>query len=203
MTEITPYDAVPLDVSASEPARPRLLLMGTALACAAVAVGYAGMLGFYLSERAAVLANGQVWLPDGVVIPLTQPNYMMLSLAFSVVSMLWAVSAIRHDDRSNALIAFGLTLVFGFSQIAQTAYLLTIMEMVAASSERAVLIYSLIGAQLVLIGLAMGYVVTTAIRTLGGGYSARDYEGVLSATMVWITAVGIYAALWYAVYITK
>jgi heme/copper-type cytochrome/quinol oxidase subunit 3 len=203
MTDITPYDAVPLDARASEPVRPRLLLVATSLVGAAIAVGYGSLLGFYLSERAAVRATGQAWLPEGVSIPLTQPNFMMLTLAFSVVTMLWAVSAIRADDRANALIAFVLTLVFGFAQLAQTAYLLEIMGMEAAGSEQAVLIYALIGIQLALTGIAMGFVAVTALRTLGGGYSRRDYEGVMSAALFWIVSVGVYTALWYAVYITK
>jgi cytochrome c oxidase subunit 3 len=203
MTDITPYDAVPLDVSPSEPVRPRLLLVGTALVCASILVGYGSLVGYYLSERATVIAAGQSWLPSGVSIPLTQPNYMMLTLAFSVVSVIWAVDATRSNDRANALIAFSLTLMFGFAQIVQTGFLLDLMGMAAADSSRAVLIYALIGIQLVLIGLAMGYVAIMALRTLGGGYSAKDYEGVLSAALFWTMSVGVYATLWYAVYITK
>lgn len=202
MTDITLYDAVPIDVAPPEPPRPRLLVMATSLTCAAVIVGYAGLIGYYISRRAAVVASGEPWLPD-VSIPLTQPNFMMLTLAFSVVSMLWAVSAIRSDDRANAYIAFGLTLVFGFAQIAQTAYLLTLMGLTAGSGEQGVLIYSLIGLQLALSGVGMAYIAIMAIRTLGGGYSAKDYEGVLSAAIFWIMTVGVYTMLWYAVYIIK
>lgn len=203
MTDITPYEPIPVDVVAGSPARPRLLLIATALACAATIVGYAGLVGYYASRRAAVVATGEQWLPEGVTIPLTQPNFMLLTLSFSVVSMIWAVSAVKADDRSNAYIAFGLTLVFGFSQLVQTAYLLSLMEMPAAAGEQAALIYALIGIQLVLTGLGMAYVAVAALRTLGGGYSPKDYEGVLSAAIFWIMTVGVYAALWYAVYITK
>jgi heme/copper-type cytochrome/quinol oxidase subunit 3 len=203
MTDITPYKGIPLDVSEGEPIRPRLLLIGTSLASASVTVGYAGIVGYYLSRRAALRATGDLWIPDNVSIPLTQPNFMMLTLTFSAISMLWALWAVRNDDRANAFIAFALTLVFGFAQIAQTAYLLTLMEMPAAGSEAAALIYAMIGIQLALTGVAMAYVVVMALRTLGGGYSAKDYEGVLSATVFWIMTVGVYATLWYAVYITK
>lgn len=203
MTDITVYDAVPLDVPAPKPVRPRLLLIATSLVCAAVVMGYAGLLGFYISQRAAMIRQGEQWLPDGVVIPLTQPNFMLLTMSLSVVSILWAVYAVRKEDRGNAYLAFGLTLVFGFSQIVQTGYLLTIMEMPAAESMQAVLIFSLVGIQLVLTGVAMGYVVVGMLRTLGGGYSPRDYEGVLSAAIFWIMTVGVYIALWYTVYITK
>ncbi|MGF1595406.1 MAG: hypothetical protein ACFCVK_00485 [Acidimicrobiales bacterium] len=203
MTDITPYDPVPLDVRSGEPVRPRLLLIATGLVSASVVVGYLALLGYYLSERAAVRAAGETWLPDGVNIPLTQPNFMLLTLSFSVVSMLWAVAAIRSGDRANAYTAMGLTLVFGFAQIVQTAYLLTLVGMPAAVSESAVLIYTLVGLQVALTGVAMGYVAVTALRTLGGGYSAANYEGPLSATIVWIMSVGVFCALWYAVYITK
>ncbi len=203
MTDITPFDAVPLDVAAREPNRPRLLLLGTGLVCASVLVGYGGLVGYYLSERSAVLAAGQPWLPSGVKIPLTQPNFMMLTLVFSAITVFWAVAAIRANDRASTLIAFALTLMFGFAQIAQTGFLLSLMDMAAADSPRAVLIYALIGTQLALIGLAMGDVVITAFRTLGRGYSVKDYEGVLSAAVFWTMTVGVYSALWYAVYITK
>jgi heme/copper-type cytochrome/quinol oxidase subunit 3 len=202
MTDITPFDAIPIDAVPAEPARPRLLLLGTSLAGSAVVVGYAGLVGHYLSQRAAAVAAGEPWLPESVDIPLTQPNFMLLTLAFSVVSVLWATSSVRNEDRSNAYIAFGLTLMFGFAQIVQTSYLLTLLEM-PGSSEPAALAYALIGIQLALIGVAMAYVAVMALRTVGGGYSARDYEGVLSAAIFWIMSVGVYAALWYAVYITK
>ena len=202
-TDITPYDPVPLDVVASAPARPRLLLIATSLVSAAVLVGYLGLVGHYASERAAVVGAGEQWLPDGVTIPLTQPNFMMLSLSFSLVSAIWALAAVRSGDASNAYIAFGLTIVFGISQIFQTAYLLSLMEMPAGVSEAAALVYSLIGAQLVLTGIGIAFLAAMALRTLGGGYSAKDYEGVLAAVIFWTMTVGVYSVLWYAVYITK
>ena len=203
MTDITLYDPIPLDAPAAEPARPRLLLIATSLVCAAIVVGYAGLLGLYISERQAVLQAGEQWLPEGVVIPLTQPNFMMMTLFNSVLSMLWALYAVRKDDKANAYAAFALTLIFGFAQIVQTAFLLNLMGMPGAESMQAVLIYSLVGIQIATMAAAMGFVVVAAVRTIGGGYSARDYEGVLAATIFWIMAVGVYTALWYAVYITK
>jgi heme/copper-type cytochrome/quinol oxidase subunit 3 len=203
MTDITPYDAIPIDVAPHTPDRPRLLIIATSLACAAAFVGYSGLTGYYASRRSEVIATGEPWLPDGVNIPLTQPNFMLLTLVFSVVSMLWAVSAIRTDDRSNAYIAFALTLVFGFAQIAQTAYLLTLMGLPASAGIQGVLIYTMIGLQIALTSAGMAYIVVMAIRTLGGGYSAKDYEGVLSAAIFWIMTVGVYTMLWYAVYIIK
>lgn len=203
MTDISLYQRIPVDVPESPPARPRLLLIATSMVAAAVVVGYVGLTAYYAHVRQGVLGTDQPWLPSGVTIPLTQPNFMLLTMVFSAVAMAWALSAVRHDDRPNAFIAFALTLMFGFAQIAQTAYLLTLMKMPAAGNPAAALIYTMVGLQLATTAMALGYVVAMALRTLGGGYSARDYEGVLSATVFWFTNVGVYIILWYAVYITK
>ena len=81
-TDITPYEYIPADVPAAEPARPRLLLIATSLMSVAVAMGFLGLIGHYVAERAAVVQTGERWLPDGVDIPLTQPNFMGISIAF-------------------------------------------------------------------------------------------------------------------------
>ncbi len=203
MTDITPYDFIPADVAPAEPARPRLLVLATSLASAAIAMGFMGLVGQYIGRRADVVITGERWLPDGVVIPLTQPNFMGLTLSLSVITIWWSVSAIKNDDRPNAFIAFVITLVFGFAYLAQTAYLFTIMEMEILLSDRAVLIYGIVGTHMVLTIVAMGFAAIMALRTLGGEYSARDYEGVLSSALFWTMTVALYGVLWYAIYITK
>ena len=203
MTDITPYDYIPADVAPAPPARPRLLILGTSLASVAVAMGFMALIGLYVATRADVIATGERWLPDGVNIPLTQPNFMGLTLAFSVITIWWSVAAIRNDDSSNAFIAFAISLVFGFAFLAQTAYLLTLMQLEVEATERAVLIYAVIGTHIVLMLLAMGYAAVMALRTLGGEYSGRDYEGVLSSALFWTVTVLLYGVMWYAIYITK
>lgn len=203
MTDVTPYDFIPADVAPAPPARPRLLMQATSLVSAAIIMGFMGLIGQYVAERADVIATGERWLPEGVVIPLTQPNFMGLTLAFSVITIWWSVSAIRNDDRPNAFIAFVLSLMFAFAFLAQTAYLLTIMSLEIMATERAVLFYGIIGTHMVLMLIAMGFAVIMALRTLGGEYSARDYEGVLSSALFWTMTVALYGVMWYAIYITK
>lgn len=202
-TEITPYEFIPADVAAAQPTRPRLLVLATAFVSAAISMGFMGMLGFYIGERQEFLARGERWLPDGVNIPLTQPNFMGLTMAFSVVIIWWTVSAIKNDDRANTFIAYAISLVFGFAFLAQTAFLLTIMQIEILATERAVLFYAIIGSHFLLMLLAMGYALVMMLRTIGGEYSSRDYEGVLSAAMFWTVVALLYAALWYTIYITK
>lgn len=203
MTDITPFDAIPADVPAALPAKPRLLLIGTALVSLAVTMGFAGLVGFYAASRAEVLRTGEPWLPKGVEIPLTQPNMMMFTLVFSAATMAWAIQAMRNDDRPNFHIAAGLSLLLGFGFLAQTAYLLSIMELEIAASPRAPLIYAVIGTHMVFLIAAMAYLAGMALRAFAGEYSAKDLEGVYGAAMFWYTTVGLYLVLWYAIYITK
>jgi heme/copper-type cytochrome/quinol oxidase subunit 3 len=203
MTDITPYDFIPADVAPAAPARPRLLVIATALASVAIGMGFMGLIGVYVSARAEVIATGERWLPDGVVIPLTQPNFIGLTLAFSVITIWWSVAAVRNDDQPNAFIAFVLSLLFAFAALAQTAYLFTIMQIEIAATERAVLFYGIIGTHIVLLLVAMGYAVVMALRTLGGSYNSRDYEGVLGSALFWTMIVLLYGVMWYAIYITK
>ena len=202
-TDITPYDFIPADVGPADQARPRLLVLATSLGSAAVAMGFMGLISFYIAWRADVIATGERWLPSGVNIPLTQPNFMGVSIAFSVITIWWTVQATRNDDRGHAFVAFGLSLVFGFSYLAQTAYLFTIMQMEILTSERSMLIYAIVGTHMVLMIVAMGFALVMALRTLGGGYSARDYEGVLSSAIFWTAMAALYAVMWYVIYITK
>ena len=205
MTDLTIFDALPDTVSPPEPTRPRLLVIGTALVAAAMSMGMAGLLGIYVESRAAILADGGVWLPSGVSIPLTQPNMMAITLVMSVVAMAWAVSAIRHDDRANTYIALALCVIFGFAYLAQTAFLFEIMGMPAAGDDlaRPPLIYALVGAHMIIMGAAMLYAIIMGLRTLGGNYNAKDVEGIYGAALFWNVAVVLYLVVWYAIYITK
>lgn len=202
-TDITPYDFIPPDVAPAPPARPRLLLIATSLASVAMAMGFMGLIGIYIARRQEVLATGERWLPEGVNIPLTQPNFQGLTLAFSVVTIWWSVQAVRNDDRPNSFIASMLSLAFAFAFLAQTSYLFTIMEIEILATERAVLLYGIIGTHMVMMLIAMGYALIMAMRTVGGEYSARDYEGVLCAALFWTMTVALYGVMWYVIYITK
>lgn len=203
--ELTPYDAIPDVVDSVPVPRPRLLVIGTVLASVAVSMLMAGLLGIYLETRADVIADGERWLPPGVVIPLTQPNMMVFTLVLSMMSVIWAVSSIRRDDRANTHIALGLCLLFGFAYIAQTAYLFEIMGLAIRGDElgRPPLLFALIFSHVVLVVAAMLYAAAMGLRTLGGQYSSKDVEGLYGVAIFWSAVVMLYLVVWYAVYITK
>ena len=196
-------DTIPAAVAPAAPARPRLLMIGTGYACVATLMLMAGLLGIYIKTRADVIATGEVWLPSGVTIPLTQPNMMAITMVFSIFFMVWAIQALGNGDRSNAYVALGLVLVLGFFVIAQTGYLLTIMDLPIADDIKGPLIYSVIGTHLAILGAAMTFVAVMMLRALGGEYSAKDREGVYAAAMFWYLTVFLYMVVWFTIYITK
>jgi heme/copper-type cytochrome/quinol oxidase subunit 3 len=72
-----------------------------------------------------------------------------------------------------------------------------------ADTPVGLLIFGITGAHLVMAGVAMLFVGLMAFRTLGGQYSGRDREGIAAAALFWYVMVVVYAAIWWAIFITK
>ncbi len=193
------------DAPAPEPARPRVLLVGTALASGASFMVFAGMVGAYVSVRASVLADGETWLPSGVELPLTPANMGLFTLLMAVVTMQWAVDAMGKSDRPHAYLAMGTTLLLGVAHVVMMAYYYTEMNLVlnGEASTQAVLIYSITGLHLAMVVAALIFIALMAFRALGGQLTGRDREGVASAAMFWYVTIAVYAVVWYSIFIVK
>src|SRR6478735_12088701 len=127
---------------AAPPARPRLLLVGTALAVAATLMAFAGLIGVYLAQRHAVLAQGGTWLPEGTSIPLTPGTIGMATMLLSGVTIWWAVDAVGRNDRPSAYLALGITIMFGLAVINATTFLYTQMDL-AIETKMGLLFYTI------------------------------------------------------------
>jgi heme/copper-type cytochrome/quinol oxidase subunit 3 len=185
------------------PARPRVVVVGTALAAAGVLVFFAGALAVYAQLRSRTLATEGSWLPEDSVFPLQQPNVMLLALLMGSITIQWAVDAIKRDDRPQAYLALGLTEVFGFAVLNMAAYLYSIMTLDAASGVMAVMTYTITGAHLAVLVVAMVFVALMAFRALGGQYTSRQHDGMSAAALFWHAQVVVFAFIWFAIYITK
>lgn len=201
----TPPTEVAINDAPDAPvARPRVLMVGTAFTVVALLMAFATLIGIYLTERSATIFSGMAWIPDGVVIPLNQPNVMLFALLSSSITMQWAVDAARRDDRQQAYLALGLTVVFGFAVINMSAYLYTVMGLdMSVASLTPVLIYTITGAHLVALAGAIAFTGLMAFRALGGQYTSRQYDGLSAAALFWHAQVIVYVAIWYAIYIIK
>ena len=183
--------------------RPRVLVVGTAFAAAASFMVFIGLIGIYLAARVDVVGSGTAWLPEGATIPLQQPNTMFITLIMSVFTMQWAVAAIAKNDRVNSYLAMGLTLMLGIATIVMTTYLWYLMELDIASGIQGVLIYTITGAHIVMLVLAMIFVALMGLRALGGQFTARQHDGITAAAVFWYAMVAVYALIWISIYVTK
>lgn len=194
---------VPLIDAPPPPApRPRLMLIGTALAAGAAAVLFAGLLGYYLAQRHAAHMHHQRWLP-GATVALTGPNIALFTLLLSVGTVHWALQAIGDDDRLNAWIALGLTFVLGAAFINATSFIYVHLHVGLAKSRGALLLATVTGTHLAMVGAAMVFLLVIAFRALGGQYDSSDRDGIVALTVWWDVMVAVFAVLWYAIYITK
>jgi heme/copper-type cytochrome/quinol oxidase subunit 3 len=203
---LTTGEEAPLAIGSAPPppvARPRVLLVGTIFAGAASMMLIVGLVGIYLDERALGRAHGGTWLPQGVHIPLTQPNMMLFTLLMSSLTIQWAVSAIKNDDRRHTYLAIGVSLLLAFAFLNQTAYLYSIMGLNIVANKQSVLIDTVTGTQLVMMVIAMVFVALMAFRALAGQFTSRQHDGITAAALYWHTTVAAYALIWYAIYVTK
>ncbi len=187
---------------APAPARPRVLLVGTALAAAAGFMTIVGLVGVYLSTRSAALAAGGTWLPEGSTIPLTPGNTAFATLLISAVTMWWAVDAVGKNDRPMAYLALGLTIFFGIAVINATSFIYAEANL-PVSTTPGVLIYTVTGAHLAMMVVGLVYATVMIFRTLGGEYHGRDREGLTAAALFWYVTIAAYAVIWLAIYVTK
>jgi cytochrome c oxidase subunit 3 len=195
-----------LSVTAAPPApvpRPRVVVVATAFATVATLVYFAGLIGIYLQRRSTTLAANLPWLPEGVTVPLTQPNIMVLTLILSSVTVQWACRAVRNDDRQHSYLALGITLLFGFAYINMAAYLYSIMGYKIEAGPQSVLLYAVTGSHVVMVVAAMSFVVLMAFRALGGQFTSRQHDGLSAAALFWHANVLVFFIIWLAVYVTK
>jgi heme/copper-type cytochrome/quinol oxidase subunit 3 len=186
------------------PARPRVLLIGTALACAGIVMAFAGVIGLYADRRATTIRGGATWLPKDVSIDLTPFNVALIGLAISCVVMQWAVYCVGNNDRQRAYLALGLTALLGAAYINGICFAYTQMGFtVHDPSGVGVLVYAITGMHLAMAGAGVVFIGLMAFRTLGGQYSARDKEGLLAVVIYWYVTVAVYVAIWYAIFVTK
>jgi heme/copper-type cytochrome/quinol oxidase subunit 3 len=199
--------AVPADLilgtpPAPAPARPRVLLIGTAFAVGAMVLGFAGLFAIYIQQRAATLAAGGEWLPSGADIPTTPGSVAMVGLVMSAVTMQWAVWSVRHDDRPRTYMALGITALIALSFMNNMAFFL-IQSGLNVHTLTGLLVFTLIGAHLAAVGAGVVFIGLMAFRTLGGQYSSKDAEGITAAAIYWYATVALYFGLWLLIFIEK
>ena len=185
------------------PRRPRVLFIGAAFGAAASALFVLTTLAVYLQVRDDFLASGATTLPDDVLLPLTPGGMGMVTLAMSVITVAWAVWALRRDDRPHAYLALGVTLLLGVAFLNSTAYLYQQLSLPLTASATGALLYVVTGSHLVMVVVGLAFIMVMGFQSLGGQLTGRDAEGMSAAALYWYVTVAVYTAIYYGIYITK
>jgi cytochrome c oxidase subunit 3 len=194
--------------AAAPPAPRRQLLVGTALACAAVAMMFGGMLALYLRLRMRTVntvdpATGEhlTWLPENVHVPEVAANNMLISFLAIFVFAQWAVWAARRNQRVFTAIAIALTALIGVAVINAQAYVYQQMGAGVSDGSFGSLFFAVTGTFVVLMIAGVVFSVVTMFRYLGG--RTREREIVAAHALYWYFMGAVFAALWFVVYVTK
>lgn len=184
------------------PERPRVLLVGSALASAGVVMAFATLIGIYIAARQSAVAAGHEWLKSGTI-PLTGPNIALITLLLSIVTMQWAVYSTGNSDRQNTWVAVGLTVMLGAAFVNATTFIYTESGLSVHGSTVGLLLFTVTGAHLVVVAAAILFVLVAAFRTLGTQDPAPGREAMAAAAVFWYAMCGVFFVIWYAIYIIK
>jgi heme/copper-type cytochrome/quinol oxidase subunit 3 len=188
---------------AAPPARPRVLLIASAIGAGAAALAVLTLIVFYARLRSDVISSGEVWLPEGTNLQLTPGGMGMATLTLSLVTVAWIVQALRNDDRGHALMATAISLVLGAAYINVAAYGWQQIGLGITSSTQALLIYTITGLHVAMAGVGLLFLAVMGFKAVGGQLTGRAAEGVTAAALYWFVTVGVYAVVWYTIPITK
>lgn len=182
---------------APSPARPRTLLVGTALVSAAGLMLVAGMLAVFLALRDAA---GGDWLPKGVEIPDVAVNVMIITMIAGCVLAQWAVYAITRNNRRDTAIALVLVVVFGVAVLNAQVYVYNTMGMDIRTEGYAALVYAITGTFVVALVGGIVFALLMAFRELGGRYSGTDHDGISALALYWYFLTLAFAGVWFVIY---
>src|SRR5690606_22599580 len=107
------------------------------------------------------------------------------------------------EDRPNAYLALGVTVLLGVAFINGAVYGWQQLGLGIADSTQAVLIYTITGLHVAMVAVGLLYLSVMAFKALGGQLTGRAAEGLSAAALFWYVTIGVYAVIWYGIYITK
>lgn len=188
--------------AAPAPSPQRQLFVGTALACAAGAALFGGLLALYLRFRDAALSlpDGE-WRPPSAIVPEVTTNIMWISFGVIGVMCQWAVYAARRDNRSHTALALGMAALVAVAIINGQAFTYFQMNLGARDGTYETMFYAVTGTFVAFMVIGLVFTLVTAFRFLGG--RTRDRELVSAHAMYWYFMSAVYTAIWFVIYVTK
>jgi len=188
---------------APTPARPRLLVIATALFAGAVFIVMVSLISVYLDLRHQAGGTTALWLPKRVRPSIVIGNIMFFGMLGACVLVQWAVDAVRRGSRRDAGVALGLAAAVALMVMNAQVFEYGRLKMAVASSNYATIYYTITGTFLAALIGGLVLVGVTLFRTLGGRYSAKDAEGLVATAVYWDVLTAALFLIWFVVYLFK
>jgi cytochrome c oxidase subunit 3 len=110
------------------------------------------------------------------------------------------VSALSSRDRRSMYVALGLTLLLGLAFVNAMSFTWSQLGMVAGADAFSTTVYALTVTHLLVLVAAHVALLVVGFRALGGQFSPRNREMVVSVAAFWHFAVAMGLVVWYAVW---
>ena len=189
--------------------RTSTVLVASALAAAGAAVLMGGMLAMWLQFRAnaptRVASDGvsliKDWLKNDVAIPEVASNTMMFTFVIACVMAQWAVYSARRGDKSHTTLALAVTLFTGLAILNAQVALWMQIDIVLRNDAYETMFYTVTGTMFAIVASAMGYSLVAMFRVLAG--RTGDHDVLAGHALYWYAVSGMFAAMWFVVYVQK
>ena len=180
--------------------RRHVTLVGTFFAIAASAMAMAAVLASYFSARQVTEHAGKAWLPTTAHIPNVALFVSYITLLMSAATAQWIVSAVKLNDRRQAFVAIGLTMLFAAAFINGLSFSWTQLGVGAGDGGFGDHMYAVTVVHLLFTLVGLAYLAVMGFRALGGHFGARSSEVVVSAVAYWHFVVFAGIAVWWCIW---
>jgi len=200
MSVVATSDGHALPPAAPAPRR-HVAMVGSIFAIGAGAMLIGGLLAAYFGSREVVQDGGGTWV-DTVKVHLPNMALAMtyLSLFMSSFTAQWSVSAIKLNDRRQAYVAMGLTLLLAAAFLNGMTFCWHQIGAAAGDGAFADHMYAVTVVHVLLVVAAIVFFAVMAFRALGGHFSPNNAEFVGAAVAFWHFVVVAGVVVWWCIW---
>ncbi|MGE0877236.1 MAG: cytochrome c oxidase subunit 3 [Acidimicrobiia bacterium] len=188
---------------APAPARPRMMLVATALVAMAASVLIGSMLALYVHLRDVAGGSTARWVPKGVQISAVTANMLLSTVVIAALCGQIAAYTMRRDNRSDSYLFLGAAGFFGLAAVNAQAYMWKYSKIKMLDGGYATITFVITGVLVALLLAGVVFTVLVAFRAVGGRYSSKDSEGIAAVALYWHFCAVATAAVWYVIYVVK
>lgn len=189
--------------------RTSTVFVATAFVAAGVAALMGGMLAMWLQFRAnaptRVASDGvsliKDWLKKDVAIPEVAATTMMFTFVIACVMAQWAVYSARRGDKSHTTLALAVTLFTGLAIMNAQVALWMQIDIVLRNDAYETMFYTVTGTMFAVVASATVYSLVAMVRVLAG--RTGDHDVLAGHALYWYAVSGMFATMWFIVYVQK